>query len=611
MTPPPSRSTLENWKSIALWSLPPLIALILYWPGLTAWFQRDDFAWLSLRSMVHSWRDLGWALFAPLAQGTIRTLSERLVYLSFFSAFGMHSLPYRILAFLTHSANLILLNMVTQKLTGSRAAGFWAAIIWTVNGIMAVALAWTAVYYELLCSFSFLLGLWFLIRYVETGQRRYYVAQWVTFLAGFGILELNVVYPALAAVYVLCRARQLLWKIAPMFLVSAAYSVVHLVVSPLSATGPYKMYWDLSVFNTLTVYAIHALGPSQLTQLGIEHGRTALALPLFFGMMAFLFWKLYRHEWIVVLFPAWFLIVMAPLVPLRDHITDYYLTIPLIGISIWAGWAFVSAWNSGPAGRVVGTALLAIYVCVSIPVGWASVSSYHDVSLRIKTRVLGVAALHQGQADKAILLKGVDAEMFSAALVHHAFGPLGFQRTYLLPENSLEDAHEFTIDPAKTRELLAANQAAVYDLGGGQVRDITDEYRRQSQVLAKRVSAGDDSSANQLGPTWYPIEGGFRWMPMRATVRLRGPATVGEKLYVSGYLPANAVASVMEVKVDGENLRVVKIDKAHPQFQFVFDLPASLTGKPVVEVEIELDKAFRPPNDKRDLGAVFGSFEIY
>src|SRR5262249_55754816 len=154
---------------------------------------------------------------APLAQGTIRTLSERVMYLSFFSAFGMRSLPYRLLAFVTHIASLTLLSMVTRKLTGSQAAGFWAAVIWTINGIMAVALAWTAIYYELLCSFSFLLGLWFLIRYTETGERRFLIAEWITFLAGFGILELNVVYPALATVYALCRARHVLRKIAPMF----------------------------------------------------------------------------------------------------------------------------------------------------------------------------------------------------------------------------------------------------------------------------------------------------------------------------------------------------------------------------------------------------------
>ena len=605
MTPP------LRWKSVALWLLPPLISLLLYWPGLTAWFQRDDFAWLSLRGMVHGWRDLVWALFAPLAQGTIRTFSERIVYLSFFSAFGMNAPPFRVLAFLTHAANLTLLSVITRKLTGSRAAGFWAAIVWTINGIMAVALAWTAVYYELLCSFSLLLSLWFLIRYDETGQRRFYVAQWITFVIGFGILELNVVYPALAAVYALCRARQLLWKIAPMFLVSAAYSVLHLLVAPLSATGPYKMYWDLGVFNTLAVYVIHSLGPSQLTQIGIQHGRTALAVPLFLGLISFLLWKLYRREWIVVLFPAWFVIVLAPLTPLRDHITDYYLTIPLIGISMWAGWALTSAWNSGMAGRIVASVLLAIYVCVSIPVARASVRSYHDVSLRIKTKVLGVAAL--AQPDKAILLKGVDAEIFSAAIVHHAFRPFGFERTYLLTEDGLpgddfSGAREFGIDPAEAHTLLAANQAAAYDLSGPQVRDITVDYGKQAGELSKKVDVGDDASADQLGPTWYPKEGAFRWMPKQATVRLRGPRTSAEKLYVTGYLPANAVASMMTIRVDGASLPAARIGKS--QFQLVFNLPASLTGKPVVEIEIELDKTFRPPGDKRDLGVVFGSFEI-
>ena len=613
MTPTPSRPSLETWKSFALWSLPPLVSVLLFWPGLTAWFQRDDFAWLGLRDMVHGWHDLGWALFAPLAQGTIRTLSERVVYLSFFSAFGMNALPYRMLAFLTHFANLTLLSAVTRKLTGSRAAGFWAAMIWTVNGIMAVALAWTAIYYELLCCFSLLLSLWFLIRYSETGERRFYIAQWMTFLLGFGILELIVVYPALAAVYALCRARRLLWKIAPMFLVSAAYSVFHLAVSPLSAAGPYKMHWDFQVFNTLMVYAIHALGPSQLTQLGIQHGRTALAVPLFFGLGTFFLWKLWRREWIVVFFPAWFVIVLSPLLPLRDHITDYYLTIPLIGLSMLAGWAVVSAWNSGLSGLIAASVLLGIYFGVSIPVAWASVHSYHDVSMRIKTQVLGVVALQQAQPDKVILLKNVDAEMFSAAIAHHPFRLFGFPRAYLLPENQLQDAGDFTISPGEALVLLGANQAAVYDLEGPQVREIKVDNRRQVGALANKVDVGEDSSADRLGPTWYPKEGGFRWMPRRATVRLMGPERAGEKLYVNGYLPPNALSSgpvTMNINVDGERLPAVKIDQSNPQFQFVFDLPARLVGKPMVEIEIELDRTFRPPNDKRDLGAVFGSFEI-
>src|SRR5712691_7589040 len=71
-----SRTFVQRARAAAFWAVPPLLALALYWPGLTAWFQKDDFVWLGLRDMVVSWRSFWWALFAPLAQGTIRTLSE-------------------------------------------------------------------------------------------------------------------------------------------------------------------------------------------------------------------------------------------------------------------------------------------------------------------------------------------------------------------------------------------------------------------------------------------------------------------------------------------------------------------------------------------------------
>src|SRR5260370_629418 len=140
-------------KTIAYWATPPLLALLLYWPGLMSWFQMDDFAWLNLRNLVHSWSDLRWALFAPLSQGTIRTLSERVFFMSFYSLFGMNPLPYHSLAFLTCAGNLVLITAVCRRLTGSRAAGYWAAILWVVNSAVAVVLSWTAIYYEMLCSF--------------------------------------------------------------------------------------------------------------------------------------------------------------------------------------------------------------------------------------------------------------------------------------------------------------------------------------------------------------------------------------------------------------------------------------------------------------------------
>ena len=79
--------------TILYWLSPALLCLVLYREGTTAWFQTDDFAWLSLRRQVHNWRDLATALFAPMAQGTIRPWSERGFFLLFEWLFGFDALP--------------------------------------------------------------------------------------------------------------------------------------------------------------------------------------------------------------------------------------------------------------------------------------------------------------------------------------------------------------------------------------------------------------------------------------------------------------------------------------------------------------------------------------
>jgi hypothetical protein len=236
-------------RALAYWSAAPLLMLALYWPGLLAWFQKDDFAWLGLRGLVHSPRDLAWALFAPLAQGTIRTLSERVVNLTFVSLFGFRALPFRCLAFLTCIAAISMLSAVAAKLSGSRAVGFCAAIFWTLNCAIAIPLAWTAVYYELAWPFWLLTTFWLLLRYDETGERRFFIAQCAMFVLGFFVLEMNVVYPAIAAAYALATGKRALFiKGIPLFAISLLYTAIHFYFAPLPASGPYKMHWDTRVF---------------------------------------------------------------------------------------------------------------------------------------------------------------------------------------------------------------------------------------------------------------------------------------------------------------------------------------------------------------------------
>jgi hypothetical protein len=612
-------SRFTRWRRpLALWGIPVLLLPVLYWGGLVAWFQRDDFAMLSLRTLLASGRSLSWVLFAPVAQGTIRTLSERLFYVSFSALFGLNSLPYRAAAFLTFATALMLLQGVCSKLTGSRAAGFWAAIFWLVNSALAIPLSWTAEYYELLCAFFFLLDFWLLIRYAETGERRFYIAQWVTFLAGFGVLELNVVYPALATVYALCYVPRLLRKVLPLFAVSFAYMAVHIAVAPLPAAGPYTLYWDWHVFQTLATFSAWALGPAWLSLVGVHSLflRFVLTALLGAGLISFAVCKLRQRQWRVLLFPAWFVIVLSPLLPLRQHVSYEYLTVPLIGLAMWAGAAVVAGFEAGSWKRVATVLLLATYIGVSIPIGHSLTRLYHDRSIRARDLVFGVAALNETRPDSIVILKGVSAEMFDDTIYPRALQLAGVREVYVVSDGderriiagrTLDSAASFLIDGARERDLLAEGRAVVYDVSNG-VRDVTAE-----SGIASRIEMGDTTRAKQLGPSWYPREGSYRWMPKRASVMLRRPRELGEKLYLKGYCPAAALRTgplAVEVRVDGEKLPLVSVQKPNAEFSFSLPLPAEAKGKAKIVVEVEVGRTFHAPGDNRELGLVFSSMEI-
>ena len=148
-----------------------LFCLSVHWLDLKMWFFAEDFAWLGLRLELNTPRDLLHILFRPEAQGTVRTLSERLFFLVFSSIFGLHSPPFRIWAFLTQFVNIFLLIRIAQRLTGSNTAGPVAAMLWTANAGLALALGWSSAYNEIAFAFFVLLAFYLFLRHIETGEK--------------------------------------------------------------------------------------------------------------------------------------------------------------------------------------------------------------------------------------------------------------------------------------------------------------------------------------------------------------------------------------------------------------------------------------------------------
>src|SRR5205823_8427167 len=84
---------------------------------------------------------------------------------------------------------------------------------------------------------------------------------------------------------------------------------------------------------------------------------------------------------------AWFVILLIPVLPLRYHLTEYYVTLPNIGLAMLGGWALVSAWQS--RWKYAALAVLAIYLA-PLPAIRAETRSRYLFSRRIARMVLGV-----------------------------------------------------------------------------------------------------------------------------------------------------------------------------------------------------------------------------
>jgi hypothetical protein len=609
----------------AWWTAPSLLCLVVYWYGLKSWFFQDDFAWLGLRLIIHNQREFWAALFTPMAQGSVRPLSERGFFLLFEHLFGLNPLPFRIWVFLTQFANLALVAWLAWKLTGSRAVGFWAPILWLVNPALATPMSWTSSYNQILCAFFILSSLSLFIRYVETGERKFYWLQWGTFVLGFGALELNVMYPAIAALYALTCARRYFVRTLPMFAVSAIYTFVHRHFAEVQTSGPYMMHWDSSIFSTLATYLRLVAGLQRVDRLYLEPASIGFSAStvVVFALLAFLLWKLWRREWLALFLAGWFLIVLAPLLPLRDHIIEYYVAIPAIGVAILAAWGLVCGWRAGPLARGLAVLLTIAYLFEATPETRYYTRITFDRSRQARNLVRGVQRARELHPNDLILLKGVGSGAFWGGIVDNPFRLLGITDVYLVPGSDadieshpdLGDPASFVIPAEAALNALNSNRAVVYEASSDRLRNITELYRYLGPHLWKgslppRADAGSFTFADQFGPGWYKIENGYRWMAKRSEMRIAGPTSAEQHVFLKGFASEQLWQPGLNLRVSMEGIYLGTAGVRTPEFEWSCPVPPQLLGHPQVTIVLEADRTYLPPDDLRQLSVAFGSLGI-
>ena len=603
----------------------------VYWYALNGWFQQDDFVWLGLLRSVHGARDLFLALFKPTIHGTWRPWSDRAFFLAFRALFGLNGLPYHIWIFLTQFANLALLSHITTRLTGSRLAGFCAPLFWIGNAAIVMAMSLACLYKDILCSFFLLLAFYFFLRHIETGACRYYAWQWVVFLLGFGAMETNLVYPAIAASYALMCARQYLRKTLPLFIPSIIFVALNMTLVARRSSGPYSIHIDWMIPVTFSKYWFATLVPQDVEAFTpfAEWGARAGAIVITLALAAFVAWQGWRRNWLPAFFSSWFVIGLAPVLPLREQFWPYYATAASIGLAMLAAYAFAAAIENRRRQRwlfrTVAVAMALEFLVPSVMVARAAARWWYDRSVRVWNMVTDVADAVKMHPGKTIVLDGVDNTLFWAGVWYGGFRAADLPVVYLAPgsesritpDPNLGGPQDFILPAQTLRTGLLGGQLRVYSINNDGLTEVTGSYLRkalQSTNLSEepmRIDLASPVIQAFLSGGWHAAENGHRWMTQQAGVRLGGPRTSAQTLHLTGYCPAEQVGAgplTMSVSVDGKPLKPARLREG--AFDVSFPLPPELVGKKEIEVTIHVDHTFRPPNDARDLGLSFSVLEI-
>ena len=596
-------------KACATFLVPALLLFIAYWPVWDVWFRADDFAWLGLRLPVHDAPSLFQALFQPMAQGTVRFLSERAFFLAFSTVFGNDPTPMRAFVFLVQLANIALLARLTWRLTGSLLTAALVPSLWLLNPGVVVSMAWLSTWNQLLAVFFLLAAL---VSFIE---RRPWLC-WASFLLGFGALEVNIVFPALLLVYVWLYERHRLREVWPFFAPALLFAALHLFVIPKNKLDPtYQLSLDSELPHRLSRYWKWGLGFWRYVALVGGHlrwerlGSPALTL-LGVATVAWAlrnFWRKVPGGRLALFGAAWFVGLLLPVLPLRNHFSDYYLASASVGIAMILSVAVVEGFRSQ---RIVGGLALILVgsvVFVSWEVRGTTIAWYQTHAKATERLVKGVVEARRLHPDSVILVDQVDNSLFWDGFIDDPFRLFQVFDVFLTPgsERRLkqsEAADDFArvIFPGEdTRFLLDREAAEVYRVGQGPLRNVTRSYQEQmdatlSHGLPRFIDTGKPAYQELLGRGWHPVSKRARWCERQAEFQIGGPKSTSQSLWLTGFLPGVVLANgpqTLTVTVNGQKLPPVQFSQPNIPFSVAIPLPGSLIGIPTLKVQLQFTAA--------------------
>ncbi|HEX5130859.1 MAG TPA: hypothetical protein VFX92_00080 [Candidatus Krumholzibacteria bacterium] len=321
-----------------------LLTLACFWPLVHFYFAQDDFVFLERAS--HGFGEAMGGFFGA-HPGQFRPLTKGLYFVLTWPLFGLHALPFHVVSILLHAGNAILVGVLLRRMGISSAVSRLVAALFALNVGYLEAVAWVSCVQQLIGTGFMLLALIFGIDALEGRRTRSRAMSSIALLLALASYEQTLATPVVLAGWYAMRhgvrasidaMRRRLWEQPAILLL---YLLFTLGVRGVPDSGPYVMSVGPHVLDNLRTYAglVYALW-LMYPAYGLPAGFTP-SHALLIGVAGYL---LVRRRVAEVAFGlGTFLVLIAPVLFVRDHTHSFHVYVAAIGIWFLAAVALDDA----------------------------------------------------------------------------------------------------------------------------------------------------------------------------------------------------------------------------------------------------------------------------
>jgi hypothetical protein len=455
-----------------------VLALCLYWPAHDAAYHLDDLAWISLPNTLRAGRGLFWVFFSPQAWGTVRPLGDRLWFLLASHWYGLNPLPIHALALVAQIANFALAADVGARILEDRRAAAVAVVLWAASDILVTPLVWASALNEEMYTLWFLLAFAAFLRWEASGRAAWLWAHAAALVLALATLELSVTLPAVLAAYAFLLGRREWKRVAPSAAIVAAYCVAHYFAAPLPSSAAYKPGISWNAAGAFWRYWSTALGPSEYARTHAVSAALALAgsVALSAAIVLWIVAAARRGRMAPLFCFFWFALTLAPALLTPQHVMDYYLFLPSLGLAWLAGGALFSA--PGRVGKSLAATACLLYVCCQLPATVAvrdwTLDRLRGVVTREASLAEAVREIRHSQPRGPVFLTGLDGDQFWWGICYGQLERLGFTDLHVMPDAAAQGVpippaewcreRDFQFPAGKTERLLREGGGGLWDV---------------------------------------------------------------------------------------------------------------------------------------------------